>query len=161
MRADTTTKDGSTRPELVIGVSGLILLALSFVPWWGSITTSPLRLGSSGMLPSATGRFNAFFGYGWTLELAIVMGAAVSGLALGRGFSKARLPRWLYFWMGSAMTLLVLAAVIRGPADSDYRGLAGIDVSRGPLVVVALGPCALIALAGVGFARSRARRRRR
>ena len=160
MRADTTTKGGSTRPELVIGVSGLALLGLSFVPWWGSVTTSPLRLGSSGLLPSATGRFNAFFGYGWTLELAIFAGVVASGLALGRGFSKARLPRWLYFSMGSAMTLLVLASAIRGPVDSDYQGVAGIEVARGPLVVVALVPCVLIALAGVGFARSRTRRRR-
>src|SRR5665809_17737 len=112
MRANTTTRRRSTRPEFVIGLSGVILFVLSFVPWWGSITTSALRLGQSGQLPSATGSFNAYFGYGWMLELAIVLGAAATGLVLGRGLSKVRLPRWLYSWIGLAMTVLTLASVV-------------------------------------------------
>lgn len=161
MRANTTTRRRSTRPEFVIGLSGVILFVLSFVPWWGSITTSALRLGQSGQLPSATGSFNAYFGYGWMLELAIVLGAAATGLVLGRGLSKVRLPRWLYFWIGLAMTVLTLASVVRGPVDSGFEGVAGIEVSRGPLVVAAVVPCVLIALAGIGFARSQRRERRR
>jgi predicted small integral membrane protein len=161
MRADTTTRSRSTRPEFVIGLSGVILFVLSFVPWWGSITTSSLRLGESGLLPSATSSFNAYFGYGWTLELAIVLGAVASGLVLGRGLSKVRLPRWLYFWIGLAMTVLALASVVRGPGASGFEGVAGIEVTRGPLVFAAVVPSALIALAGIGFARSQHRKRRR
>lgn len=161
MRVNATTRGRSTRPEFVIGLSGVTLLVLSFVPWWGSITTSSLRLGQSGRLPSATGRFNAYFGYGWTLELAIVLGAAATGLVLARGLSKVRLPRWLYFWIGLAMTTLVLASVVRGPVDSGFDGVAGIEVSRGSLVVAAVVPCVLIALAGIGFARSQRKKRMR
>lgn len=157
MSAMATTRGRSTRPEFVIGLSGAILFVLSFVPLWGSITTSSLRLGQSGLLPSATGRFNAYFGYGWTLELAIVLGAAATGLVLGRRLSKVHLPRWLYFWIGLPMTVLTLASVVRGPVDSGFGGVAGIEVSRGPLIVAAVVPSVLIALAGIGFARSRHR----
>lgn len=160
MSAYRTTGRRSTRPEFVIGLSGAILFVLSFVPLWGSITTSSLRLGQSGLLPSATGRFNAYFGYGWTLDLAIVLGAAATGLVLGRGLSKVRLPRWLYFWVGLAMIVLTLASVVRGPVDSGFGGVAGIEVSRGPLVVAAIVPSVLIALAGIGFARSQRGKRR-
>jgi hypothetical protein len=154
-----TTGARSTRPEFVIGAGGLILFVLSFLPWWGTITTSSLRLGESGLLPSASSRFNAHFGYGWTLQLAIVLGAAATALVLGRRVAAIRLPRWLYFWVGLAMTVLVLASVIRGPVDSGFDGVAGVDVSRGPMVVVAVVPCALITLAGLGFARKQRRGR--
>ncbi len=133
----------------------------SFVPWWGSITTSSLRLGGSGLLPSATSSFNAYYGYGWTLELAIILGMAATGLVLGRGLAKVRFPRWLYFWIGLAMIVLALASVVRGPASSGFEGVAGIEVSREPLVVAALVPCVLIALAGIGFARSQRGKRKR
>jgi hypothetical protein len=154
MRTDMTTGARSTKPEFVIGAGGLILFVLSFLPWWGTITTSSLRLGESGLLPAASSRFNAHFGYGWSLQLAIVLGAAATALVLGRRISSIRLPRWLYFWIGLTMTVLVIASVIRGPVDSDFDGLARVEVSRGPLIVVALVPCALITLAGLGFARS-------
>jgi hypothetical protein len=153
MRSNRRSGARSTRPESVIGVSGVILLVLSFVPWWGTITTGSLRLGESGRLPSASGRFNAHFGYGWTLELAIVLGAVATILAIGRRILPLRLPRWLYFLLGLAMTFLVTASIIRGPVDSGFVGVAGIEVSRGPLVVVAVVPSALITLAGLGFAR--------
>jgi len=159
MRTHTTTRARSARPESVIGSSGLILLVLSFVPWWGTITTSSLSLGESGRLPSASGRFNAHFGYGWILELAVILGAAAAVLAIGRRVSAIRLPRWLYFWIGLFMTGLVLGSTIRGPANSGFEGVAGIEVSRGPLVVVALVPCALITLAGLGFARNQRKKR--
>ncbi|CAN5730863.1 hypothetical protein BH20ACT23_BH20ACT23_15940 [soil metagenome] len=160
MRANTTTRRRTTRPEFVIGLSGVTLFVLSFVPWWGSITTSSLRLGESGRLPSATGSFNAYFGYGWTLQLAIVLGAAATGLVLSRGLSRVRFPRWLFFWIGLAMTGLALASIVRGPVASGFEGVEGIEVSRGPLVVAAVVPSVLIALAGIGFARSQGRRRR-
>ena len=161
MRVNATTRGRSTKPEFVIGLSGVTLLVLSFVPWWGSITTSSLRLGQSGRLPSATGRFNAYFGYGWMLELAIILGAAATGLVLGQVLSEIRIPRWLYFWIGLAMTVLTLASVVRGPVDTGFEGVAGIEVARGPLVVAAVVPCVLIALAGIGFARSQRRERSR
>ena len=151
---------GATRPEFVVGASGLILVVLSFVPWWGTITTSPLRLDEGGLVPSASGRFNAHFGYGWPLELAVILGAAVCALAFGRGLSTIRVPRWLYSWLGLAMTSLVVASILRGPVDSGFEGVAGIEVSRGPLLIAALVPCILITLAGVGFARSQRRKRR-
>jgi hypothetical protein len=159
MRTHTTTRALSARLESVIGSCGMILFVLSFVPWWGTITTSSLSLGESGRLPPASGRFNAHFGYGWILELAVILGAVAVVLAIGRRVSAIRLPRWLYFWIGLIMTALVLASIIRGPAGSGFEGVAGIEVSRGPLVVVALVPCALITLAGLGFARNQVRRR--
>ena len=161
MSSSATTRRPSTRPEFVIGLSGAILLVLSFVPWWGSITTSSLRLGRSGLLPSATERFNAYFGYGWTLEIAIVLGVLACALVLGRGVSGVRIHRWLYFWIGLAMTALMLASAVRGPVDSGFDGVAGIEVPRGPLIVAAVVPSVLIALAGIGFARSQRRNRTR
>jgi hypothetical protein len=161
LRVSATTSRRSTRPEFVIGLSGAILLVLSFVPWWGSVTTSSLRLGQSGRLPSATERFNAYFGYGWTLELAIALGVLAGALVLSRALSKVRFHRWLYFWIGLAMTVLVLASVVRGPVESGFDGVAGIEVSRGPLVVAAVVPSVLIALAGIGFARSQRKKRMR
>lgn len=161
MRADTTNTRRSARPELVIGLSGAILFVLSFVPWWGSITTESLRLGQSGRLPSASGRFNAYFGYGWPLELAIALGLAAGVLVVVRTLAGVRLPRLIFFGIGLAMTVLVLASVVGGPVDSGYDGVAGITVSRGPLVVAAIVPSLLIALAGIGFARSRRGPRRR
>ena len=160
MRTHTTTRARSARLESVIGSSGMILLVLSFVPWWGTITTSSLSIGESGRLPSASGRFNAHFGYGWILELAVILGAAAAALAIGRRVSAIRLPRWLYFWLGLFMTGLVLGSIIGGPANSGFEGVTGIEVSRGPLVVVALVPCALITLAGLGFARNQRKKRR-
>jgi hypothetical protein len=157
MRTDMTTGARSTRPEFVIGASGLILFVLSFLPWWGTITTSSLRLGESGLLPSASSRFNAHFGYGWTLQLAIVLGAAATALVLGRRVAAIRLPRWLYFWIGLTMTVLVLSSVIKGPVDSGFVGVARVEVARGPLVVIAVVPCALITLAGLGFGRHKRR----
>ena len=160
MRTHTTTGARSAGAETVIGFSGITLLVLSFVPWWGTITTRSLSLGESGRLPSASGRFNAHFGYGWILEVAIILGAVAAVLAIGRRASAIRLPRWLYFWTGLIMTVLVLASIARGPADSGFEGVAGIEVSRGPLIVVALIPCVLIALAGLGFARNQRKKRR-
>jgi predicted small integral membrane protein len=160
MRISMTTGTRSTRPESVIGASGTILFVLSFLPWWGTITTRSLRLGESGRLPSASGHFNAYFGYGWMLELAIGLGVAAVVLVLGRRASTRRLPRWLYFWIGLSMTVLMLASIIRGPVDSGFEGVARIEVSRGPGVAVGLVPCALITLAGLGFARNQARGRR-
>jgi hypothetical protein len=58
------------------------------------------------------------------------------------------------------MTSLVVASIMRGPVDSGFEGVAGIEVSRGPLLIVALVPCVLITLAGLGFARSQRRKRR-
>jgi len=160
MRTHTTAGARSARPETVIGSSGMILLVLSFVPWWGTITTSSLSLGESGRLPSASGRFNAHFGYGWILELAVILGAAAAILAIGRRVSAIQLPRWLYLWIGLIMTILVLASIVRGPASSGFEGVSGIEVSRGPLVVVAIVPCALITVAGLGFARNQRKKRR-
>jgi hypothetical protein len=160
MRSNRKTGARPTRPESVIGASGLILLVLSFVPWWGTITTGSLRLGESGRLPSAVGRFNAHFGYGWTLELAIVLGAVATILAIGRRILPLRLPRWLYFLLGLAMTSLVIASIMRGPVESGFVGVAGIEVSRGPFLFGALVPCVLIALAGLGFGRSQRLKRR-
>ncbi|MGH2698653.1 MAG: hypothetical protein ACRDJL_05555 [Actinomycetota bacterium] len=139
----------------------MILFVLSFVPWWGSITTSPVPLGDGGRLPGASGRFNAYFGYGWTLELAILLGLALSVLAFGRSPANLRLPRWLYFWIGLAMTGLVFTSLIRGPLDSGFEGVAGIEVARGPLIFVAAILSALGALAGVGYGRRRRPRRGR
>ena len=155
-----TTGTRATRPEFVIGASGTILFVLSFLPWWGRITTASLRLGQSGRLPSATSTFNAYFGYGWILELAIFLGVGAVALVLVRRASTRSFPRWMYFWIGLSMTVLMLASIIRGPVDSVYEGVARIEVSRGPLVAAGLVPCALIALAGLGFARRRARERR-
>ena len=161
MRTGTrTTGTQATRPESVIGASGTILFVLSFLPWWGRITTASLRLGQSGRLPSATSTFNAYFGYGWILELAIFLGVGAVALVLVRRASTRSFPRWMYFWIGLSMTVLMLASIIRGPVDSVYEGVARIEVSRGPLMAAGLVPCALIALAGLGFARRRARERR-
>ena len=150
----------STRPESVIGASGTTLFVLSFLPWWGRITTGTLRLGESGRVPSASGNFNAYFGYGWILELAIFLGVGAVALVLGRRASTRDYPRWIYFLIGLSMTVLMLASIIRGPVDSVFDGVARIEVSRGPLVVAGLVPCALITLAGLGFARKQARGRR-
>ena len=160
MRSDRRAGGRATRPETAIGASGLILVVLSFVPWWGTITTSPLKLDESGLVPSASGRFNAHFGYGWTLELAVILGAVACVLAFGRRLSTIRVPRLLYSWLGLAMTSLVVASIMRGPVDSGFEGVAGIEVSRGPLLIAALVPCILITLAGLGFARSQRRKRR-
>ena len=161
MRTGTgTTGTRSTRPESVIGASGTILYVHTFLPWWGRITTGTLRLGQSGRLPSASSNFNAYFGYGWILELAIFLGVGAVALVLGRRASTRDLPRWIYFWIGLSMTILMLASVVRGPVDSVFEGVARIEVSRGPLVVVGLVPCALITLAGLGFARRQALGRR-
>jgi predicted small integral membrane protein len=161
MRTGTrTTGTRSTRPESVIGASGTILFVLSFLPWWGRITTGKLRLGESGRVPSASSNFNAYFGYGWILELAIFLGVGAATLVLGRRASTRGFPRWIYFWIGLSMTVLMLASIIRGPVDSVFEGVARIEVSRGPLVAVGLVPCALITLAGLGFARKQARGRR-
>ena len=160
MRSDKRTGARATRPESVIVASGLILVVLSFVPLWGTITTSPLELDESGLVPSASGRFNAHFGYGWTLELAVILGAAACGLVFARRLSAIRIPRWLYFWLGLAMASLSVVSIIRGPVDSGFEGVAGVEVSSGPLLIMALVPCVLIMLAGLGFARGQRRKRR-
>jgi hypothetical protein len=150
-----------TRPEITIALSGLVLAGLSFVPWWGSIATESVTLGNVGRLPGATGRFNAYFGYGWTLELAILLGLVMSVLALSRSFAKLDPPRWLYFWIGAAMTVLAFASLMRGPIDSGFAGVAGVEVSRGPLIFLAPFVCALGALAGIGYGRIRRGKRKR
>jgi len=150
-----------TRPEVTIALSGLVLAVLSFVPWWGSIETESVTLGDVGRLPGASGRFNAYFGYGWMLELAILLGFVMGVLALSRSFARLQPPRWLYFWIGAAMTALAIAALIQGPVDSGFDGVAGIEVSRGPLIFVAPVVCALGALAGIGYGRTRRGTRKR
>jgi hypothetical protein len=150
-----------TRPEITIALSGLVLVGLSFVPWWGSIATASVTLGDVGRLPGATGRFNAYFGYGWTLELAVLLGLVMSVLALSRSFAKLHPPRWIYSWIGLVMALLAIASLMRGPIDSGFVGVAGVEVSRGPLIFVAPVICALSALAGIGYGRIRRGGRKR
>lgn len=156
MRPDRT-KRTTTKLELVLGLSGLALFVLSFVDRWGSIVTSPARLGESGRIPSATGHFDAYYGYDWPLGLALVLGGLVGVLALTRSLARLRIPRFLYASLGLVTTGLVLRAMVRGPTVTGLGGIGGVEVTRGPLLFVALLLSGLVALAGLMFGRDRGR----
>ncbi|MGH2750488.1 MAG: hypothetical protein ACRDK3_06400 [Actinomycetota bacterium] len=120
--------------------------------------TSPARLGDSGRIPSATGHFNAYYGYEWPLELALALGGLVAVLALARARARLRIPRFLYAALGLVATGLVLYAVLTGPTVTSLGGVPGVEVTRGPLLFVAPLLSGLIALAGLLFGRHRGRR---
>jgi hypothetical protein len=152
-----TNRRRLTRPERTIGLCGLALYALSLVPRWGWLTTPSARLGDIGRLPGTTGNFNAYFGYGWPLELAIALGVGVSVIVLGRKLVALQPPRFVYLLSGVLITVLVMIALTQGPTETGFENVRGVEVGRGPLLGVALIPSLLILLAGVGFARGRQR----
>ncbi len=158
-----TNKRRLTRPERTIGLCGLALYALSLVPRWGWLTTPAARLGDIGRLPGSTGNFNAYFGYGWPLEIAIALGLGVSVIVLGRKLVALRPPRFVYLFSGALITALVIVSLMQGPTETGFENVRGVEVGRGPLLGVALIPSVLILLAGAGFAKGhhRARGRRR
>ena len=154
-----TNRRRLTRPERTIGVCGLALYVLSLVPRWGWLTTPSARLGDLGRLPGTTGNFNAYFGYGWDLEIAVAMGLGVTMIVLGRKLVALRAPRFVYLFSGAVITVLVAVALAQGPTETGFESVRGVEVGRGPLVGVALIPSVLILLAGVGFAKGHKRAR--
>jgi len=158
-----TNRRRLTRPERTIGLCGLALYVLSLVPRWGWLTTPSARLGDLGRLPSTTGNFNAYYGYGWPVEIAIAMGLGVTVIVLGRKLVALRAPRFVYLFSGVIITVLIMVALAQGPTETGFESVRGVEVGRGPLVGVALIPSVLILLAGVAFAKRRkpARGRRR
>ena len=158
-----TNRRRLTRPERTIGLCGLALYLLSLVPRWGWLSTPSARLGDLGRLPGTTGNFNAYFGYGWDLEIAVALGLGVTVIVLGRKLVALRAPRFVYLFTGAVITVLVMVALAQGPRETGFESVRGVEVGRGPLVGVALIPSVLILLAGVAFAQRRkpARGRRR
>ena len=158
-----TNRRRLTRPERTIGLCGLALYLLSLIPRWGWLTTPSARLGDLGRLPGTTGNFNAYYGYGWPLEIAIAMGLGITVIVLGRKLVALRAPRFVYLFSGAVITVIVTVALAQGPTETGFENVRGVEVGRGPLVVMALIPSVLILLAGIGFAKGhkRARRRRR
>ena len=144
-----------TPPERTIAICGIALGALSLVPWWGRLSTPAARLGELGRLPGATGTFDAYYGYGWTLKAAVVLGVGAAVMVLARKLTGVRFPPALYAAAGVGGSLLVASAIVRGPSAEGLENLDGVVISRGPLPFVALALCALIALAGLGAGLSR------
>lgn len=160
MRTNTSTRHRTTA-ENVVGLSSVVLLALALLPGWGAVAVRATNLGELGRLPGATGHFNAFYGYGWSLQAAVAVAVVAGTIAIARRFKPLGIPRLLYLLAGVAVTAGVLIALVRGPAVTGFNDVPRAEVRRGPLIGAALIPSLAMTAAGVNFAHTQRPRRRR
>ncbi|MFN2388773.1 MAG: hypothetical protein ABR575_04100 [Actinomycetota bacterium] len=136
-----------TRGEKLVGASSIALFVLSLFPLWAKyeVGAEGLGVGSS--------RFNAWSGaYGFYLKLGLILALVAAVLVVVRAIGKdITLPVPLgqvYLGLMGLAALMILIALISGPAGSGFEGF-GLEVSRGPMLFVGLALAVLGALGGL------------
>jgi|GEM_PF-4838097 len=113
------------RGEKIAVGSSAALLILSFLPLWAKVEAGPL-----------TQRFNAW-DFGMDVLLALLLALAVvivGGIRASDSNVSLPIPAWqIYLGAGALITLLLLIQVIGG---SEFGSALGIEVSRGPALLM-------------------------
>lgn len=128
------------RGHLVVVVSGVALIAISFVPLWATY-----RVPGLGLVAPTTSHQNAWTAYGLTMQLALglaVVAAALAAVALIARSRPAANVDLLLAGLCSAVTLLLLWQLVRGPPGSSDP--SGYGIERGLLSFVGAGLAAVM-----------------
>jgi hypothetical protein len=106
------------RGHLVVVVSGVALVASSFVPLWATY-----RVPGLGLVAPETSHQNAWTAYGLTMQLALALAVVATVLgAVARGVKPEVLLS-----ISAACLLLLAWQVVRGPEGSSDPSGYGID----------------------------------
>lgn len=109
------------RGPLVVVVSGVVLIASSFVPLWATY-----RVPGLGLVAPETSHQNAWTAYGLTMQLA--MGVAIAATVVAGAVAAGRAEAGRVLLALCVVTLaLLLWQVLRGPQGSADPGGYGID----------------------------------
>ena len=122
-----------TRGEVVIAACCALLIVTSFLPIWARYVCSacPEKESRVGLWSRAFSNLT---------KLSLVLVVAVLVVLLLRIVIRLRLP-WpvgrIYIGVGALITLLLVLALIQGPSDFGFGHTSVLEVSRGPLLLVA------------------------
>lgn len=135
--------------ERSFAIAGSVLVVSSFIPLWATFRIGPESHGTSawaGVFPFYTRPALLLA----TCGLVLVIAAAAD-----RGVGLPVSPGHLYAWIGGLVTLLLLAAALDGPRAPGFRTF-GIEIGRGPVLVVAPLIAATMAFGGLLHRRAEA-----
>lgn len=115
------------RGHLLVVVTGVALVATSFVPLWATY-----RVPGLGLVAPETSHQNAWTAYGLTMQLAL--GLAIAATLLAGFLMVSRSSEGAGFLLGTcgASLLLFLWQVVRGPEGSSDP--SGYGIERGLLL---------------------------
>lgn len=128
------------RGERFALIASAALLVLSLIPLWAKVEAGPF-----------TERATAW-DFGLAVKLALLIAILVlvlGGLrAAGSNVALPLPPGQLYLAAGAVMALLLLIQVIAGVPGAEIGGALGVDVTRGPLLLISPLIAAAVAYGG-------------
>jgi hypothetical protein len=141
-----------TRGELSAGGAAIVLMIVSVIPLWGSVSFGGGQLGIGRSEIENDGSFNLWEEgvFSFLPRLAVLIGLVTLVLILVRAIVDTRaIPPVAYLALGVTATLLMLMGVAVGPTV-DFVGLSslGLEVQRGPLLYAGAVLCAAMTFGG-------------
>lgn len=135
--------DRLSRGERIVGISGLLLVAFSFIDWLGLRASSTAQ--QFGVPLSAEDWKSAWSFPVTTLAVVIglVMVALVTLKLLGANLRDPGPFAWgqVMFAMGSAALLLIVVKLAVGPAEWSFKGSESLDLDVVERLCRGLGNC--------------------
>jgi hypothetical protein len=142
-----------TRGELSAGGAAILLMIVSVIPLWGTVSLGDGQGGFDGQ--SELDSDNSFSlweegVFGLLPRLAVLIGLATLVLILVRAAGATwAIPSVVYLALGVSATLLMLMGLAVGPAVEGMAVLPfQIEVTRGPLLYAGAVLCAVILFGG-------------
>jgi len=134
-----------TLGEMVAGGAGIVLMVVSVIPQWGSISIEGAGFSES---TNSVGLWEPGV-FGILPKLAALLGLAAVVLVLVRATGAIRsIPTASYLALGVTATLLMLMGVAVGPTLQGGGLGLGLEEERGPLLYAGAILCAAILLGG-------------
>ena len=142
-----------TRGELLAGIAGIVLIIISVIPQWGSLSLEDGEGFSFNGTENVTKDSFSLWDegvFGVLPKLAALLGLVTVVLVLVRALGAARsIPSVTYLALGVTATLLMLMGLAVGPALGGAALFSfGVDVTRGPLLYAGAVLCAVILFGG-------------
>lgn len=134
-----------SRGELILGVTSLALLVISFFPLWSKVEGDGERESFSAWSTFEAGVFE-YDPFGFIVVLALILAlVAVVFVAMRAAGVNLNLPAPLglvYLGLGGLTALLLILQILIGPEEIEGAADAGVEISRGIFLFLA----ALLAL---------------
>lgn len=135
-----------SRGEKIAGIAGALLFVSSFLAFWAKVEVE----GFQG-LGGGSARFNGWEAYGIHVDIAFILGlVTLVWVGLRAADTNLNMPvpsGTVLAGLGGLTLVLMLIALLTGPADGGVA-VAGIEVSRGPLLFVGIVLAAAMAYGG-------------
>jgi cytochrome b561 len=132
--------------EKIAGIAAALLFVSSFLTFWAKVEVESVAGFGGG-----TARFNGWEAYAFHVDLAFILALlVVVWVGIRATETNINLPvgaGQVLAVLGGAIFLLLLIALLTGPADGGLE-FSGVEVSRGPLLFVGVILGAAIAYGG-------------